>query len=167
MADAHLVGQGWQRGAHEAGCVHALGIPGWHAQGLVDPRIIFVLCLKYNHPGRFARKGSLGSAAFDFQTNSVLGSLQEGKFRYVGSGRPHLHVLIFSDELDRAKLEEFVSAAAPVEPVLRGKVACSQRDREEDSKWPIYDGKEGVGWQDDTLKLKHIQADEDAGVHRA
>ena len=50
------------------------------------------------------------------------GTHKEGKFRYVGSGRPHLHVLIFSDELDRVKLEEFVSAAAPLEEVLRGKV---------------------------------------------
>ena len=95
------------------------------------------------------------------------GTHKEGQFRYVGSGRPHVHVLIFSDELDRVKLEEFVSAAAPLDEVLRGKVACSQRDREEESKWPIYDGRDGVGWHGDSLKLKHTVEDEEAGVHRA
>ena len=47
------------------------------------------------------------------------GSHKEGKKRYQGSGRPHLHVLIFGDDLEYAKLEQFISAAAPSDPVLR------------------------------------------------
>ena len=49
---------------------------------------------------------------------SHVGTHKEGAFRYVGSGRPHLHVRVFSNELDRAKLDKFVSAAAPLEPAL-------------------------------------------------
>ena len=60
------------------------------------------------------------------------GTHKEGVKRYEGSGRPHVHVLLFSDDMDKLKLEEFVSAALPAEAVLRGKAACSQRDREAD-----------------------------------
>ncbi|CAK0799172.1 unnamed protein product [Prorocentrum cordatum] len=97
------------------------------------------------------------------------GSRKEGTFRYQGSGRPHAHVLIFADELEPAKVEQFVQASLPLEEnlALRGKVLCSQKDRSDESKWPIYDGPEGWSDETSTLKLKHSEDDEDAGVHRA
>ena len=97
------------------------------------------------------------------------GSRKPGTERYEGSGRPHVHVLIFADDLDKAKLEEFVKASAPdgEDAALLGKVLCSQKDRNEECKWPIYEGAEG--WDEDTgtLRLRHTEEDEDQGVHRA
>ncbi|CAK0887260.1 unnamed protein product, partial [Prorocentrum cordatum] len=97
------------------------------------------------------------------------GSRKAGTFRYHGSGRPHAHVLIFADELEPAKLEQFVKASLPVAEnlALKGKVKCSQKDRDEDWKWPIHDGPEGWNDEDGTLKLKHSEEDRDEGVHRA
>ncbi|CAK0887026.1 unnamed protein product [Prorocentrum cordatum] len=97
------------------------------------------------------------------------GSRKEGTFRYQGSGRPHAHILIFADELEPARLEQFVKASMPVaeDLALKGKVKCSQKDRDEDCKWPIYDGPEGWNEDDGTLKLKHSAEDRDEGVHRA
>ena len=61
------------------------------------------------------------------------GSRKEGTFRYQGSGRPHIHVLIFGEDFDRAKLENFVKASLPHDDdALAGKVKCSQRDRAEE-----------------------------------
>ena len=66
------------------------------------------------------------------------GTHKEGTKRYEGSGRLHVHVLIFGEEMGRLKLEEVVSASMPSAdfPMLRGKVACSQADKDEDSMWP-------------------------------
>ena len=71
--------------------------------------------------------------------------------------------------MERLKLEEVVSASMPSAdfPMLRGKVACSQADKDEDSMWPTYDGPEGWDEESSTLRLKHSEEDEDAGVHRA
>ena len=97
------------------------------------------------------------------------GGRKEGTFRYHGSGRPHAHVLIFADELEPAKVEKFVKASLPVaeDLALKGKVKCSQCDREEECKWDIYDGPEGWNDENHTLLLKHSRDDEEEGVHRA
>eukprot|EP00973_Karenia_brevis_P043785 6064834-Karenia_brevis.AAC.1 len=65
------------------------------------------------------------------------GTHKEGTKRYEGSGRPHIHVLVFGDDFDKTRLAEFVSAATPLEPDLRGKVLCSRRDKYGDSKCPV------------------------------
>eukprot|EP00973_Karenia_brevis_P096240 12431328-Karenia_brevis.AAC.1 len=95
------------------------------------------------------------------------GTHKEGTKRYEGSGRPHIHVLVFGDDFDNTRLAEFVSAATPLEPDLRGKVLCSQQDKYGDSKWPLRN--EPSCWDEraQTLHLQHSAADEANGVHRA
>ena len=66
-------------------------------------------------------------------------------------------------------MEQCVRASLPPEDerALRGKVKCSQKDKNDMWTWPLHDGPEGWDDTNETLKLKHAWADRAEGVHRA
>ena len=76
---------------------------------------------------------------------------------YHGSGRPHIHVLIFCSKAALAgmDLDESVSATMPDEledlDVLPGIVRGSQLDQHGESGWPVHEG--FSGWNSDEDKL--------------
>jgi hypothetical protein len=90
-----------------------------------------------------AKDGSDSRITFFTRVEFQDGSRKEGTQRYEGSGRPHLHVLLWSDSLDKAELEKHVAASIPDEQPLSNYVRGSQLDRDGESKWPVHVGEEG------------------------
>ena len=97
------------------------------------------------------------------------GSRKEGTKRYDGSGRPHLHVLFFTDDMADMQLEHHLFATKPEQEPLQGYVHGSQRDRRgaDDrgtARWPVYDGEPGFNEALDKLLLKRKAADVEEGL---
>ena len=89
---------------------------------------------------------------------------------YHGSGRPHMHVLVFctTEALRNMDLDETVSATMPQTPdendLFRGVVSGSQLDRKGRSGWPVHDG--CSEWDEDreTWTLSHSKEDKSNGL---
>ena len=85
---------------------------------------------------------------------------------YHGSGRVHVHMIIFvrPEDLPQLPIAEAISATLPEDPDLRGYVEGSQYDRDGRSGWPVceepsrYDPEAGA-WQ-----LRHSENDHHAGL---
>ena len=98
------------------------------------------------------------------------GSRKEGTKRYEGSGRPHLHVLFFTEDMADMQLEHHLFATKPAEETaLHGYVAGSQLDRRgaDDAGtacWPVFDGEPGYHELLEKLQLKRKREDVDAGL---
>ena len=91
---------------------------------------------------------------------------------YHGSGRPHVHVLVFASQeaMQHMSLPETVMATVPqpidAEDVLPGAVRGSQLDRSRRSGWPVQEGKsqwtqQATGLQ---LQLHHTAEDKSQGL---
>ena len=94
------------------------------------------------------------------------GSRKEGTQQYHGSGRPHLHVLIWLDNKDSIGLENVISATMPGadKPELAAYVSGSQLDDKGDSRWPVHEGPSGYDADEELLRLHHTEDDEDMGL---
>ena len=97
------------------------------------------------------------------------GSRKEGTKRYEGSGRPHLHVLFFTEDMPAMKLEHHLFATKPAQEPLKGYVHGSQRDREgatasDRARWPLYDGEPGYNEVLEKLLLRRTEADHEEGL---
>lgn len=79
----------------------------------------------------------------EFQDGTRKAPIQD----YHGSGRPHVHVLVFASQeaMQHMSLPETVMATVPqpidAEDVLPGAVRGSQLDRSRRSGWPVQEGK--------------------------
>eukprot|EP00975_Prorocentrum_lima_P038785 8148476-Prorocentrum_lima.AAC.1 len=56
-----------------------------------------------------------------------------------GSGRPHLHVLFWLDDL-ALLLDEVSATTPPADSTMHGYVIGSQCDRDGKSMWPVFAG---------------------------
>ena len=90
---------------------------------------------------------------------------------YHGSGRPHLHVLIFCSDVAMAdmNLDESVLATMPTETdepddILPAIVAGSQLDRHGKSGWPVENGQSHWDFGERKLRLNHTEEDASEGL---
>ena len=102
---------------------------------------------------------------------------------YHGSGRPHLHVIVFADNdaMSRMDLDEKVLATMPCpsaqddahdhkeeqddyELFLNGVVAGSQIDRDGRSGWPVWQDWNSWDEEGNTLRLHHTEKDHGSGL---
>ena len=89
---------------------------------------------------------------------------------YHGSGRLHLHVLIFCtrEALQNMNLDETLSATMPEKvddaDILPGIVEGSQLDRKGRSGWPVHEGCSGWDEEQDALMLAHSAEDHAKGL---
>jgi hypothetical protein len=94
------------------------------------------------------------------------GTRKEPSQDYHGSGRPHLHVLIFTDNPQALNLHESASASATehADEAFRNYVLGSQLDRDARTPWPVQEG--GSAWDriTDALRLYHSAEDHAAGT---
>jgi hypothetical protein len=84
--------------------------------------------------------------------------------KYHGSGRPHLHVLLWLATVEKLGLEKTISASMPEDPDLAAYVKGSQLDDDGESKWPIHEGESHYDADACELHIKHTQQDSDAGL---
>ena len=95
------------------------------------------------------------------------GTHKEATQPYHGSGRPHIHVLLFWDDAawPLLDLQKHLSAAMPsaADPT-RGYVEGSQLDARFRSGWPVDDGPEGWDAELGRFRLRHPAEDADAGL---
>ena len=89
---------------------------------------------------------------------------------YHGSGRPHIHVLVFAstEAIQCMPLPETVSATMPVAmdalDILPGLVRGSQLDRTGRSGWPEHTGPSGWNPATGGLQLRHMPEDQSMGL---
>ena len=101
----------------------------------------------------------------EFQDGTRKAATQD----YHGSGRPHLHVLVFCtrEALQNMNLDETLSATMPEKvddaDILPGIVEGSQLDRKGRSGWPIHEGCSGWDEEQDALVLAHTAEDHAKG----
>ena len=102
----------------------------------------------------------------EFQDGTRKAATQD----YHGSGRPHLHVLIFCtrEALQNMNLDETLSATMPEKiddaDILPGIVEGSQLDRKGRSGWPIHEGCSGWDEEQGALMLAHSAEDHAKGL---
>ena len=96
------------------------------------------------------------------------GTRKEATQDYHGSGRPHTHALLFTDEPEKLKLHMWASATLPGrdQEVLRGCVQGSQDDRKCETPWPTHESESCWDPHKMTYQLKHT-ADDHANGRRA
>ena len=94
----------------------------------------------------------------EFQDGTHKAPTQE----YHGSGRPHLHCLIWLDNEETIKLDGVVSATMPPDP-LGAYVRGSQEDKDGNSKWPVREEPSVYDEAAQRLRLQHTQDDADKG----
>jgi hypothetical protein len=95
------------------------------------------------------------------------GTRKEGTKRYEGSGRPHLHVLFFSDDLATMRLEDHLFATRPKQDgPLKRYVEQSQKSSfgDADSKWPVRSAPSAYDADSEILRLQHQQRDKEDGL---
>ena len=95
---------------------------------------------------------------------------KEGTKRHEDSGRPHAHVLIFGEEMERLKLEEVWCrrpSLRPTSPCCAARSRARRQTRTRIQSGATYDGQDGWDEESSTLRLKHSEEDEDAGVLRS
>ena len=85
---------------------------------------------------------------------------------YHGSGRVHVHIIIFArpEDLPQLPVAEAVSATLPEDPDLRGYVEGSQYDRDGKSGWPVREEASCYDRELGAWRLKHSENDHRAGL---
>jgi hypothetical protein len=91
------------------------------------------------------------------------GSRKETTQKYHGSGRPHLHCLLWLEDVADIELEKCLSATLPTDETQAAYVKGSQDDRSGDSKWNVHAGPSSYDDNADRLHLHHTQDDSEAG----
>ena len=91
------------------------------------------------------------------------GSRKQATQMYHGSGRPHLHCLLWLQDVADIQLETTVSATLPEDETQAAYVKGSQDDWSGDSRWPVYEG--ASSWDDSAsrLQLHHTKDDSESG----
>jgi hypothetical protein len=84
--------------------------------------------------------------------------------KYHGSGRPHLHVLLWLATVMKVGLEDIISATMPEDPDLAAYVKGSQLDDAGDSKWPIHEGESHYDAEECELRIRHTEKDSEDGL---
>ena len=94
------------------------------------------------------------------------GSRKEPTQSYHGSGRPHIHVLLFTDKPASLGLESSASASFTehTDQDFRCYVKGSQLDRGGRTPWPEHDGKSSWDADGSTLLLHHTEEDKANGT---
>ena len=95
------------------------------------------------------------------------GTRKEPTQSYHGSGRPHVHVLLWWDDevTSRLELDKHVSATLPDEgSMLRGYVIDSQQDKHGRSGWPVHEGASGWDHTAGCVRLRHTAEDAAMGL---
>ncbi|CAE7336340.1 unnamed protein product [Symbiodinium sp. CCMP2456] len=85
---------------------------------------------------------------------------------YHGSGRVHVHVVIFvkPEDVEQLNLVETVSATLPEDADLRGYVEGSQYDRDKKSGWPVHEAATCFDRETGAWRLQHTEDDHAAGM---
>ncbi|CAK0789070.1 unnamed protein product, partial [Prorocentrum cordatum] len=85
---------------------------------------------------------------------------------YHGSGRPHVHALLFGVDVKKWKLHEWARATLPREDegIVRGYVLGAQLDKNKQTKWPVHEGPSCWDEDEGTYKLRHSAKDKSQGV---
>ena len=85
---------------------------------------------------------------------------------YHGSGRVHVHVVIFvrPEDVEQLRLDEVASATLPNDPDLRGYVEGSQYDREKKSGWPVHEEATCYDREAGAWRLQHTEEDHGEGL---
>ena len=94
----------------------------------------------------------------EFQDGTHKAPTQE----YHGSGRPHLHCLIWLENEETIKLDKVISATMHPDP-LGAYVRGSQEDKDGVSKWPVREELSTYDEEAQRLLLQHTQDDADNG----
>jgi hypothetical protein len=94
------------------------------------------------------------------------GSRKDPTQSYHGSGRVHLHGLIFGNNLERMCLHESVMASLPPESEieLRAYVLSGQLDNKGSTPWKIFEGPSCWDPKTKTCRLHHTEEDHRRGV---
>ncbi|CAE7365302.1 unnamed protein product [Symbiodinium natans] len=85
---------------------------------------------------------------------------------YHGSGRVHVHVVIFvkPEDVEQLDLAETVSATLPEDSDLRGYVEGSQYDQDKKSGWPIHEAPTCFDRETGVWRLQHTEDDHAEGL---
>ena len=80
---------------------------------------------------------------------------------YHGSGRVHVHVVIFvrPEDVEQLRLDEVASATLPEDTDLRGYVEGSQYDRDKKSGWPVHEEATCYDREAGAWRLQHTEED--------
>ena len=109
--------------------------------------------------------GSAWSMAFVFRVEFQDGTHKDPTQSYHGSGRPHVHVLLFCDRIEDLPIATEVSATAPVDDAdMEGYVLGSQCDKSKDTPWAVHNGDSMWDCQTRSWKLHHTRQDNRRGV---
>ena len=108
--------------------------------------------------------GSAVDIAFMMRLEFQDGARKAVTQSYHGSGRPHIHVVVWVDGLQKLPLPEIAAASLETEDAdLEGYVRGSQCDRDCDTPWQINAGASRRSNRGD-LKLHHTSEDHRHGV---
>ena len=85
---------------------------------------------------------------------------------YHGSGRVHVHVVIFvkPEDVEQLNLVETVSATLPEDADLRGYVEGSKYDQDKKSGWPVHEAATCFDRETGAWRLQHTEDDHAAGM---
>ena len=112
--------------------------------------------------GAGRRKRVHGFLRVEFQDGTRKAPTQD----YHGSGRVHVHVLVFidTDDLRQLDVPNLVSGSVPEDEDLAGYVRGSQLDRDRRSGWPVHEG--ATMWDDaqGMWRVRHPAADRAMGL---
>ena len=114
-----------------------------------------------------AKDGSGRQTVVNFFTRLEFqdGSRKPGTQTYHGSGRVHLHCLLWLKDLGAVNLPGCMSATMPPEDSdLAGYVRGSQQDHDRESKWPVFEQPSFYDKDNETLHLHHAEEDHDLGL---
>ena len=94
------------------------------------------------------------------------GTKAEPTQNYHGSGRPHIHSLVWGVDVKQWKLHEWARATVPGEDegVVRGYVLGAQLDKNNRTEWPVHEGQSCWDEEAGTYKLQHSADDKAQGV---
>jgi hypothetical protein len=81
---------------------------------------------------------------------------------YHGSGRVHLHCILWLENMETINLDKVISATVPPDP-LGAYVKGSQEDRDGNSRWPVREEPSTYDEDRDLLLLQHTEEDSDTG----
>lgn len=91
------------------------------------------------------------------------GSRKQATQMYHGSGRPHLHCLLWLEDVADIELDKSLSATLPADETQAAYVKGSQDSRDGDSMWEIHDGPSTYDANASRLHLHHTRDDSEAG----
>ena len=92
---------------------------------------------------------------FEFQD----GKRKEGTQKYHGRGTPHLHLLVWNENIDSIKLEDSVSATVPKDDPLVAAYVTADATTHGTSVCDIHEGPSGWDAEEKKFRLHHTEED--------